>query len=164
MFLVTFNPNNGKTSLKSSFDIEALQYGIVIAMLWGVMNYLDIIVLSKDNVEGISYSAIKFTLVSIISLSVFAIHKFDSSESDPISIRTKSFRFMLVAGFVGWVVGSVLVYTSYEKGNVALINPIVGLNPLFAIILSIILKHETMTKLKLLGIMFCVASSILLIT
>ena len=128
------------------------------------MNYLGIIVLSKDSVEGISYSAIKFTLVSIISLFVVAVHKFDSSESDPISIRSKSFRYMLIAGFVGWVVGSVLVYTAYERGNVAQINPIVGLNPLFAIVLSIILKQETMTKIKLLGIMLCVSSSILLVT
>ncbi|OLS24033.1 MAG: hypothetical protein HeimC2_24240 [Candidatus Heimdallarchaeota archaeon LC_2] len=162
VFLVTFKSNNGGLSLKS-FDIEALRYGIAIAIIWGVMNYLDILVLSNDKVEGISYSAIKFTIVSIMSLSILAIHHFDESESDPISIRSKSFRYMLIAGFIGWVAGSVLVYTSYERGNTAQIIPIVGLNPLFAIILSIILRQEIITKLKLLGILLCVSSSILLV-
>ncbi len=163
VFLVTFKITNGKFSIRSSFDIEALQYGIIIAILWGIMNYLDIIIVNKDDVDSVSYSTIKFFLVSIASLIALRFTSYIAINPDPIIVRSKSFKFMMIAGFTGWVAGSLLVYTAYEQGDAAKVNPIIGLNPLFAIILSILLKHETITKVKFIGIMLCVTCSILLV-
>lgn len=167
VFLVTFKTTNGKFAFRSSFDVEALQYGLIIAILWGIMNYLDILIVSKDDVDSVSYSTIKFFLVSIVSLTFLAFNGFFSNKPDPItetvSSTSKSVKFMMMAGFTGWVAGSLFVYTAYEQGDPAKVNPIIGLNPLFAIILSIFLKHETITKVKFVGIMLCVTCSILLV-
>ena len=78
-------------------------------------------------------------------------------------VNRKSIIFMIIAGLTGWVMGSILVFTAFDLGDPMIINPIIGLNPLFAVIVSLTLKHERMNKIKALGIFLCILSSIMIV-
>ena len=78
--------------------------------------------------------------------------------------HVKTRNYLLLAGFIGWFLGSVLVYTALNDGPIPIITPIIGLNPLFAVVISLTLGHEQMGKTKLFGVLLCVISSILLVS
>ena len=79
------------------------------------------------------------------------------------SANKSSTRYLLLAGFVGWVLGAILVYISFDLGSAVMINLIVGLNPIFAVTISLFLKMERFSRLKFIGMVLCIFSSILLI-
>lgn len=163
VFLVTFNRSNSDQSDNSLIDGEALFYGLLIAIVWGIMMFFDILILREDNVDGITFSTVKIIIVSIFSIILLIIFGMKNSFEDINLSNRKSVKYMLLAGIVGWVVGIITVYSAFDLGSAEIIIPIVGLNPLFAVMISILFKFEGINKIKGLGIMLCVASSIILV-
>ena len=165
--LVTYEPSTtGK-----GFDLLSLSVGLFIALLWGFMLYFEIHLLQKDGVDSFSFAATKFIILGLIGFILFSIQKNRDSYLHHVKVNredpkehNKTRNYLLLAGFVGWFLGSVLVYTALNDGPVPIITPIIGLNPLFAVIISLLLGHEQMGKSKLCGVLLCVVSSIFLVS
>jgi drug/metabolite transporter (DMT)-like permease len=162
ILLVTYEQpiNEGKEN--QSFDLFVLVAGLLIAILWGLMIFIEISILKHENIVGISYSAVKiFSIGFIVSLALILSRNLGNLKA---SFADKSSaRYLFSAGFVGWVLGVILVYTSFDMGSAVIINLIVGLNPIFAVIISLVLKMESVSKLKIIGMALCIFSSILLV-
>jgi len=163
VFLVTYNKSNNKLSENSLIDFEALFYGLLIAFVWGIMMFFDILILNEDDIDGITFSTVKIMMVTIFSLILLTIFGMKNSFQDINLSNKKSVKYMLLAGFVGWVVGIILVYSAFDLGSAEIIIPIIGLNPLFAVMISILLKFEGINRVKGIGIILCVTSSIILV-
>jgi drug/metabolite transporter (DMT)-like permease len=102
-----------------------------------------------------------FSLSLIVSLALIFSRNLGNLQSSFADTRSVSYLFF--AGFVGWVLGATLVYTSFDLGSAVTINLIIGLNPIFAVIVSLVLKMESFSKLKFIGMALCIFSSILLV-
>ncbi|MCE7733806.1 MAG: EamA family transporter [Candidatus Heimdallarchaeota archaeon] len=163
VFLVTFNKLNGDQSGNSLIDVEALFYGLLIAIVWGIMMFFDILILREDDIDGITFSTVKIIIVTVFSIILLIIFGMTNSFEDINLSNRKSVKYMLLAGIVGWVLGIILVYSAFDLGSAEIIIPIIGLNPLFAVMISIFFKFEGINKVKGLGIILCVVSSIILV-
>jgi drug/metabolite transporter (DMT)-like permease len=163
VFLVTYNKSNNTEFNDKIIDTEAMMYGLGISFTWGIMLFLDIQILQEEDIDGFTFSGIKVMIVGIVSILLVMITALRNNEFEMKFVNKKSMKFMLLAGILGWVLGAILVYSAFDKGPAPIINPIVGLNPLFSTVFSIILMLEGINKTKSLGIALCVLSSILLI-
>ncbi|MHA2203114.1 MAG: EamA family transporter [Candidatus Hodarchaeales archaeon] len=162
ILLVTYEQPNADKNLNQIFDLHAIAAGLIIAILWGLMIFIEISILKHENIIGISYSAMKiFSLSLIVSLALIFSRNLGNLQSSFADTRSVSYLFF--AGFVGWVLGATLVYTSFDLGSAVTINLIIGLNPIFAVIVSLVLKMESFSKLKFIGMALCIFSSILLV-
>lgn len=163
VFLVTFNRSNEDQFGNSLIDVEALFYGLSIALVWGIMMFFDILILREDDVNGVTFSAVKIIIVAVFSIILLIVFGIKNSFDDINLSNRKSVKYMLLAGVVGWVVGIITVYSAFDLGSAEIIIPIIGLNPLFAVMISILFKFEGINKVKGMGIILCVASSIILV-
>jgi drug/metabolite transporter (DMT)-like permease len=163
--MVTYEqPDDDSTSLNRVFDLQALVAGLTIAFLWGLMIYIEIIILKREDIIGLSYSAMKIFSLGLIGTLIIFLTGTSTAELKVSLSRKTSVKYLLIAGFVGWALGSVLAYTSFDLGPAAIINLIVGLNPIFAVIISLAIKMEKFSRIKFFGILLCIFSSILLVT
>lgn len=162
VFLVTYNGSEKMELNQPIVDFEALIYGLLISIVWGSMLFFDILILKDDDVDGFTFSGVKIIILYIISIVLLIISKLRNASDINLSNK-KSIKFMLLAGITGWILGIILVYSAFDMGPPAIITPIVGLNPLFAVIVSVFLKFEGVNKIKILGIVLCISSSILLV-
>jgi drug/metabolite transporter (DMT)-like permease len=163
VFMVTYNRSSDEASDSSFIDIEALFYGLLIAVIWGIMVFLDILILKEDNVDGLTFSAVKIMIVGIIGFILLIFTRFSNTNEESNFLNTRSIKFMLLAGFIGWVLGMIMVYSAFDKGPTPVITLIIGLNPLFSAIISILLKFEGINRIKAFGILLCISSSIILV-
>jgi len=162
ILLVTYEQPNTEEKLNQIFDLHALVAGLIIAILWGLMIFVEISILKHENIIGISYSAMKiFSLSLVVSLALIFSRNLGNLKTS--FADNNSVKYLFFAGFVGWVLGAILVYTSFDLGPAVTINLIVGLNPIFAIIISLVLKMENFSRLKFIGMTLCIFSSILLV-
>lgn len=158
VFLVTMERTGDQ---KLTVDREAIGFGLVIALLMGVMLFLEIVVLGYEGVDGFSFSVVKIACLGGIGLVLYPINH---TIKDTSYIATRSaVLYLTFAGFVGWALGSLLAYTAFDGGPAAILTPIIGLNPLFAVVISLVLRQENMNRTKLVGILLCVVCSILLV-
>ena len=162
LLLVTFEQSSTDRYSNQIFDLHALVAGLIIAILWGLMIFVEITILKDENIIGISYSTMKIVSLSLVVTLALIVSK-NLGELKTTFANKSSTRYLLLAGFVGWVLGAILVYTSFDLGSAAIINLIVGLNPIFAVTISLFLKMERFSKLKFLGMVLCIFSSIFLI-
>ncbi|MDH5402602.1 MAG: EamA family transporter, partial [Candidatus Heimdallarchaeota archaeon] len=167
IFLVTFNKSDNEKSILELIDFEVIFFGIFIAILWGIMQFLEIIILKTDGITGISYVSIKFTIVGSASLVGYIVilikNKLNESSVKIKFTNKRSFKYLIFAGFIAWTVGSVLVYTAFEIGRPEILTPIIGINPIFAVLVSLSLGYEKMNATKGIGITLCVLCSLLLV-
>lgn len=165
VMLVTFDKpkmNNGTKS--KMFDLKALVFGLSIALLFGTMTFIDAYILKEGSTNGISYTTSKFTFVGLYACILFILSSKRQSTSNTVNSRNKSsIKLMLLAGVVGWVIGSIMVFIALEEGPLPIIVPIIGINPLFAVVISLLLGMENLSSTKLVGIMSCIFCSVLLI-
>ncbi len=162
ILIVTYEQPNTNGKVNKIFDLQALVAGLVIAVLWGLMIFVEITILKNNQINGISYTAMKiFSLSLVVSLALIFtknLGNLKASFADKSSVR-----YLFFAGFIGWALGAILVYTSFDLGSAVTVNLIVGLNPIFAVIISLVLKMESFSRLKFIGMALCIISSILLV-
>ena len=163
IFLVTFERSENMKTLRDFIDVKALLFSLAIALIWGIKTLVSIIILENENITGLHYSTLEITLLGLITGIVFLIKNRSRVKLKSHFSNTKSIKYMLLAGLIGWGLGSVLVFSAFNEGDPIIINPIVGLNPLFSVIISIMLKHEQINKIKATGIFLCIFSSIMIV-
>jgi drug/metabolite transporter (DMT)-like permease len=163
VFFVTYQkPNNNRANGKI-IDRDALVFGLLISFTWGIMLFLDIQILKDDKIDGFAFSGVKIIIVGLFSTILVIITTLKNDKAETKLLNRRSVKYMLLAGITGWVLGVILVYSAFNIGPAAIINPIVGLNPLFAAIFSIMLRLEGINRVKSFGISLCVISSIMLV-
>lgn len=163
VFLVTFEKSDEMRTIKDYFDLKALLFGLAIAMIWGAKTMVSIMILESDSITGLHYSTLEISILGIIMGIVFVIRNRNITKVRNHFNNRKSILYMLLAGIVGWVFGAILVFSAFNEGDPLIINPIIGLNPLFSVIISLLLKHENMNKIKATGIFLCIFSSIMIV-
>jgi drug/metabolite transporter (DMT)-like permease len=147
------------------FDREVLLFGAGIAILLGLTNFLDVVVLrSYEHLNGINYTSMKFTSLILLSILLYIITGNKVSDFKIAFAKRRSTAFLLLAGICAWGFGSILVYTSYKLGNPAVVNAIIGVSPVFAVVSSYILRLENMNLQKIFGLLCCVVASIGIVT
>lgn len=161
IMIVTYETD--QTSIRDFFDTKALIFGMGISMCWGLKTLVSILILQNKHVTGTMYTTMEIIILGTISSTLFfgKNHSVDNVKSH--FINRKSIKLMMLAGIVGWVVGAILVFTAFEKGDPIIINPIIGMNHLFTVIISLILKIETVNKFKVVGIILCIFSSLMIV-
>ena len=102
--------------------MEALFYGLLIAIIWGAMLYFDILILKEDGVDGFTFSAVKIITLAFISVLLIIIYGLRNSFEDINLSNKRSVKYMLIAGFTGWVVGTIIVYSTLTIPNVILLE------------------------------------------
>ena len=157
--MVTYERSDPESS-QISFDLEAIGFGLIIAMFLGLTNYMDIIIiLSFTSLNGLVYTSFKFMMVLCLSSILFVlIH--DHNDWKRFQSNQSSTLFLLAAGLSAWGFGSLLIYTAYDNSNPEIVNAIIGINPVFAVLISISLKMERLGILKVVGLLLCVVASI----
>ena len=64
---------------------------------------------------------------------------------------------MLLAGFFLYGVGSLLMTVSFKYGKLSVVHPWLSTSYVFAVVFSAIVLHETISGVKLLGILLVMA-------
>lgn len=163
VFLVTFERSDEMRMFKDFIDIKALLFGLAIAIIWGTKTLVSIMILESESITGLHYSTLEISILGIIMGIVFVMRNRNIKKMRGHFSNRKSILYMLLAGIVGWVLGAILVFSAFNEGDPIIINPIIGLNPLFSVIISLLLKHENMNKVKAAGIFLCIFSSIMIV-
>lgn len=151
---------NGLMARLKSFDYVALGFGITIALILGTGNFLDILALNREEITGVPFSAVKFSIVFIGSwLLFFALGSNLKDFRSQLELK-RATKYLLLAGLFAWFLGSITVYTAFDNGDPLLINPIIGANPLFTVVISKALGMEDLSKWNYLGAIICVGGTI----
>lgn len=69
---------------------------------------------------------------------------------------------ILLAGFILYGVGALVMLVAYRYGSLSVLQPVLSLNYVFSIILSVRILHETFTLAKFLGVLIIIAGVILI--
>lgn len=158
---VTFDRSKNAEGIRvAPFDAEALKIGLLIALFIGITNYIDILLLQREsNLSGISYTGMKFMTVLLLSI-IISITVKDVKWRSYFNNKSST-TYLLLGGFAAWGLGSVLIFSSYNiTKSPEIVNAITGINPVFAVLLSLTLGMEKMNFLKIIGLVLCVVASI----
>lgn len=70
--------------------------------------------------------------------------------------------FYLAAGFLLYGIGALIMLIAYRYGSLSVLQPMLSLNYVFSIILSVSILHETVTLLKSIGVIIIIAGVFLI--
>lgn len=158
--VITYD-NTTEANNSVPFDLEAMGYGLLIAIFLGLTNYMDVVVLEDTtDLDGLSYTSLKFSLLLIISLVFFIALRHSWSDWKHFTRNTSSTKYLLLAGLTAWALGSLFIYTAYNNSDPRVVNAIIGINPVFGVIVSLLLGMEKLNAQKVIGLLFCVVASI----
>lgn len=156
---VTFSRSQKDPDL-SMFDREGLLYGVLIAFFLGLTNLTDIIILHHTVIDGLQYTALKFSMLAVLSTLGFVLSGQHWSDWQRFWSNRSSTRYLVAAGLCAWLLGAASVYTAYTAINPGVVNAIIGINPVFAVLISLFLRIEELSVRKSLGLIFCVVASV----
>ena len=123
-------------------------WAILAALVWGVVPLLEKLGLTKvDPLMGLFYRCIGVVIGCLI-LGTFLIK---SGSVKPVDSR--SFIFLVLAGFLASIIAQIFFYNGLKVGEVSRVVPIAGSFPLVAFILSWLLLGESISLLKILGVL-----------
>lgn len=70
--------------------------------------------------------------------------------------------FLLLGGFALYGVGAFIMLLAYRLGSLSVLQPMLSLNYVFSIILSVTILHETVTLAKCLGVLIIITGILLI--
>ena len=76
-------------------------------------------------------------------------------------MTTESILYITITGFL-FTVSAVCFYIAIEKGKISIVMPLVGINPVIAVLLSIAFLGEIFTGFNFIGAALAIIGSILL--
>lgn len=71
-------------------------------------------------------------------------------------------NLLLICGFLFYGLGALVMLVAYRFGNLSVLQPILSLNYVLSIILSILILHEPITLLRIVGILIIILGAILI--
>lgn len=77
-------------------------------------------------------------------------------------IGVQNSAWLLFFGFALYAIGALVMLVAYKFGQLSVLQPMLSMNYIFALLLAITILNETVTPLKLIGILIITMSVILI--
>ncbi|MGH7902412.1 MAG: EamA family transporter [Thermodesulfobacteriota bacterium] len=124
---------------------------LLVASIWGITPIFEKLSLIKAS--PFTVMTIRFiftaTCVAVVSIVTGKYREFST-------IDGKTFLWIILAGFLGGIVGLFLYFVALKQDLTTKIAPITATFPLFTAIYAYIFLHEPITLLRLIGIVLIV--------
>jgi drug/metabolite transporter (DMT)-like permease len=141
---------NSETEVRKSWDKIGIVLAVLAALFWATATV--ILQIGLIGVDPIDANLIRVTIGSLFLLPIFLLAR---QRGMPKPTKRAS-KIVLVAGFFGMGIGSLLYVSTVAITGAAVTSVIAASAPLFALPLAIIYLKEKITPLILLGTMFTV--------
>ena len=128
---------------------------IVALVLFGLTNFLWKIA-AENRTYGPSYLLIQGTIYTLVAIGIHLLQK------QPFTLSAKMVGFASLGGACAIIAAFATMLALSLGGQASIIFPIAGLGLMVPVILSIIIFHESVTAMKLLGIGLAISSVIIL--
>lgn len=71
-------------------------------------------------------------------------------------------NLFLICGFLFYGVGALVMLVAYKFGSLSVLQPILSLNYVLSIILSVLVLHEPITLLRIIGVLIIILGAVLI--
>jgi len=124
---------------------------LLVASIWGITPILE--KLSLINASPFTVLTIRFVFTAMfVAVASIVTGKYRELSS----VDGKTFLWIILAGFLGGIVGLFLYFVALKQDLTTKIAPITATFPLFTAIYAYIFLHEPITLLRLIGIVLIV--------
>ncbi|MBD3264042.1 MAG: EamA family transporter [Candidatus Omnitrophica bacterium] len=131
--------------------INAFFWAFLTALIWGVVPLIEKIGLIKAKpLAGLFYRSLGVFLAIPLML-IFLIRP-----SQLRSLDVRSALLLISGGFLASFVAQFCFYNSLKTGEVSRVVPVAGMYPLVSFILGIMILGESVTLIKLFGVVLVV--------
>jgi len=132
--------------------MNAFWWAILAAFIWGITSVIEKYVLaSTEPIPGLFYRCLG-VLLGILALITFMIKPYQIK-----AVHPRSAILLVIAGFLGSFVAFIAFYKGLKIGEMSLVVPVAGSFYLVAFILGVFVLGETITLMKLLGVILITA-------
>lgn len=139
---------------------EILLIGFLISLLWGLSP-----ILTKERMSKIDYEIILLLDIFLYFILIFfyILYKNESIKERLLKIDLKTLLITLFAGiFCTFIPGYLYVYCLDKSDNTAIVCAIVGISPLFTLIISYLYLNEKITLASIMGILLIVIGIVII--
>ena len=124
---------------------------LLVASIWGITPILEKLSLIKASPFTVLTIRFVFTAMCVAVASIVT-----GKYRELSSVDGKTFLWIILAGFLGGIVGLFLYFVALKQDLTTKIAPITATFPLFTAIYAYIFLHEPITLLRLIGIVLIV--------
>ena len=124
---------------------------LLVASIWGITPILEKLSLIKASPFTVLTIRFVFTAMFVAVASIVT-----GKYRELSSVDGKTFLWIILAGFLGGIVGLFLYFVALKQDLTTKIAPITATFPLFTAIYAYIFLHEPITLLRLIGIVLIV--------
>lgn len=71
-------------------------------------------------------------------------------------------NLFLICGFLFYGVGALVMLVAYKFGSLSVLQPILSLNYVLSIVLSVLVLHEPITLLRIIGVLIIILGAVLI--
>ncbi len=124
---------------------------LLVASIWGITPIFEKLSLIKASPFTVLTIRFVFTAMCVAVASIVT-----GKYRELSSVDGKTFLWIILAGFLGGIVGLFLYFVALKQDLTTKIAPITATFPLFTAIYAYIFLHEPITLLRLIGIVLIV--------
>lgn len=132
--------------------MSAFVWAILAAFIWGIVPLLEKLGLAKvEALAGLFYRCLG-VVIGIVLLGVFIL-----KPQEIKSVDLRSALLLICGGFLASFVAQICFYHGLKLGEISRVVPISGSYPLIAFLLGIIFLGESLSPVKIIGVLSIVA-------
>jgi drug/metabolite transporter (DMT)-like permease len=139
---------------------EILLIGFLISFLWGLSP-----ILTKTRMDKIDYEIILLMDIFLyfILIFIYLLYKNKNIKKSILNIDKSTLFITLFAGiFCTFIPGYLYVYCLKETDNTPIVCAIVGISPLFTLLISYLYLKEKITLSSIIGILLIVLGIVII--
>ncbi len=148
---------NEVESSRRRLDLWGLAGALLTAVLYAIGTTL--LQVGIEGVDPISGTFVRVVIGSIAFVPMFAVAKYQGMNWPTRKATTR----VIIAGFFGMAVGSLLYVSAVAMVGAAIMSVIASVAPLFAIPVSVIVLKEKLTPLALIGVFLTLTGIVLVV-
>lgn len=137
--------------------MSAFLWAVITACIWGVVPILEKLGLAKTEPFVALFYRCLGVILGILVLGIFVLKPEQIKAVPPRSIA-----LFVVAGFLASFAAQITFYHALKIGDVSRVVPISGAYPLIAFLLGILVLGESVTLMKVLGVILIIGGAWLL--
>jgi len=142
-----------------TFDLRGVLYGISTSFLWALSIY--ILKLASEQANFIEFNTARLLLLIPFLLALNMVFKEPFSKLQPLTKREAV--FLALGGVLALGIGDLMLIYSLSIGQASLVAPLSATQPLFAILLALLILRERISKKLIIGAVLVVLGAALLI-
>ncbi len=170
VILITRSKEEGKGNNKQEKKdlLIGILLSIITAFLWALGFFALRLVYVFPSINTNSLAAVRLATLTMFAascwVSVLVFNSFQNNDSKKViskkSISAKNIGILSLGGILTWGIGSIAFYESIRLIGAAKATPISSVNPLFTVIIGLVLFKDELNKIQLLGLIFTIVGSI----